>query len=56
MSPGKIVVKVEPRIRRRWMLRLGMWLASKAYVEVVADGHSLGKHRILDGAEWVESE
>lgn len=53
MSPARIVVHVQGRLRRRWMLRLGIWLARKCYVEVFADGKSLGRRTVIE-VEYVE--
>jgi hypothetical protein len=53
---AKWTVNVTGRIRNRWALRVGLWFLKLCTVEVLADGRSLGRRRVLDVAvmEWDE--
>lgn len=55
MSP-QLTIKVSGRVRHRWALRLGLWILNLCTVEVLADGRSLGRRRLLDVAVLEEEE
>ncbi len=57
MTTDHYEVQVTARIRRQWMVRLGMWLIGRGTVEVRAGNRTLGKPiRFTVTTEEVEEE